>query len=243
MKSPLPIVVSTRGTVGERHVRRAREKLTHSLRAAPRSVLYAHLSLLHEPDPAVERPSLAKACVEIDGHIVRAHASAPHMEEAIDELEERLRRRLEERFDREQERRHDTGVGPPGEWRHGNLPTRRPPYYPRRPDERRLLRRKTFSVAQVTFEEAASEMELLDHDFYLFVDADSGEDAVVYREPDGGLGRLERAATATTTLQEAIERLNVTDEPFVFFVDRASGRGCVVYRRYDGHYGLIEQAG
>jgi ribosome-associated translation inhibitor RaiA len=234
------IVVSTRGAIGANDVERAREKVAHALGASRRPVLFAHLSLLHEPDPAVERPSLAKASVDLDGRLVRAHASARSMEQAIDELEARLRRRLAETSDRARARRHDVGAGPPGEWRHGNLAAQRPHYYPRPVEERQLLRRKTFAVAPLTFEEATSEMDALDHHFYLFVDAQTGEDTVVARRPEGGVERLDAADALTSGVEDAIERLNLTDAPFLFFVDSERRRGCIVYRRYDGHTGLIE---
>ncbi|HUP33241.1 MAG TPA: sigma 54 modulation/S30EA ribosomal C-terminal domain-containing protein [Gaiellaceae bacterium] len=237
----LPLDVSVRGSVGEKDVRRLREKLLHALSRSPRPLLHAHATLLHEPGPAIEHPALAKASVELDGRVLRAHASAAHMAEAIDELEERLRRRIEDAFARARRRRRETGVAAPGEWRHGDLPTERPGYYPRPVEERRLLRRKTFALAPVTFDEAVSELEALDHDFYLFLDAETGEDALAFRPAEGQVERLDRP-TAAASVEEAIERLDATGEPFVFFVDAERGRGCVVYRRYDGHYGLVEPA-
>jgi putative sigma-54 modulation protein len=40
-------------------------------------------------------------------------------------------------------------------------------------------------------EEAALQMELLGHDFFLFTSSDSGRAAVMYRRRDGGLGMIE----------------------------------------------------
>jgi ribosome-associated translation inhibitor RaiA len=46
-------------------------------------------------DPAVERPAVAEATLEVNGHPLRAHAAADHLEEAVDLLEDRLRPQLE----------------------------------------------------------------------------------------------------------------------------------------------------
>lgn len=105
----------------------------------------------------------------------------------------------------------------------------------------------------MTPEAAAEEMLLLDHDFHVFVDEASGEDALVHSRPDGVFALRQRNGTGsyvapfvldvepvpTIGVEEAIEQLNLTDDPFVFFIDASSGRGAVLYRRYDGHYGLV----
>jgi hypothetical protein len=145
----------------------------------------------------------------------------------------------------------------PGEWRHGDRASERPRYFPRPAEDRQLVRHKTFSVDELTPDEAVFDMEQLDYDFHLFCDLASGADSVVERLEDGSY-RLTRPAPAdvdpgpfATSIEvstvaipelrvdQAIERLDAGAEPFVFFVDPTTGRGNVAYRRYDGHYGLI----
>ena len=105
----------------------------------------------------------------------------------------------------------------------------------------------------MTPEAAAAEMLLLDHDFHVFMDEASGEDALVHSRPDGVLALrrqygsgsyvapfvLDAEPVPTIGVEDATERLNLTDDPFEFFVYASSGRGAVLYRRYDGHYGLV----
>ena len=105
-------------------------------------------------------------------------------------------------------------------------------------------------------DEAAYEMGLLGHDFYLFTDSRSGKDAVVYRDGNGRFAirgeavvegesapLVEMVGTAPTLSDnEARTRLEVGGEPFVFYLDPETGRGRVLYIRYDGHYGLITAA-
>lgn len=118
------------------------------------------------------------------------------------------------------------------------------------------MRRKTFALAPMTPDEAAYEMDLLGHDFYLFTDSRSGKEAVVYRDgegrfairgeavPDGESATLVELAGSAPTLAEAeaVTRLDLGGEPFVFFLDSQTGHGRVLYLRYDGHYGLITAA-
>jgi hypothetical protein len=99
-----------------------------------------------------------------------------------------------------------------------------------------VLRRKTFAVTPLTHHEAAYEMDLLGHDFYLFTEEASGKDAVVHR--DGSGYRVSTEAPELTEA-EAIERLGLSGEPFLLHTDPETGRGRVLYLRYDGHYGLI----
>ncbi|GAB3048353.1 ribosome hibernation-promoting factor, HPF/YfiA family [Sediminivirga luteola] len=44
-----------------------------------------------------------------------------------------------------------------------------------------LVRAKNFPATPLSIDEAISRMELVGHDFYLFIDADSGKSSVVYR--------------------------------------------------------------
>jgi putative sigma-54 modulation protein len=54
-----------------------------------------------------------------------------------------------------------------------------------------VVKSKQFDVKPMGVEEAALQMNLLDHDFFLFTLADSGRAAVIYRRRDGQLGLIE----------------------------------------------------
>lgn len=55
----------------------------------------------------------------------------------------------------------------------------------------RIVRIKTFEMQPMGPGEALEQMELLGHDFYLFVHVDTGEVNVVYRRRDGNFGLLQ----------------------------------------------------
>jgi len=55
----------------------------------------------------------------------------------------------------------------------------------------RIDRVKRFAVKPMTQQEAALQMELLGHSFYLFLDADTDRYGVLYRRRGGSLGLIE----------------------------------------------------
>jgi hypothetical protein len=112
----------------------------------------------------------------------------------------------------------------------------------------------------MTPDEAAFDMDMLDYDFHLFTDADTGLDSVLSRaalgtfelaqlRPSRGMRPLSALPLTYNpqpaprlTVSEATERLQLSGRPFVFFENSSTGRGNVLYHRYDGNYGLITPA-
>jgi ribosome-associated translation inhibitor RaiA len=249
--------VFTKGTpVDETTLAYARRKVLAAARASRAPVRFGRVKITHEPNPSIARPAIVSATLDVDGQPVRAQSAARTTREAVDILEERLRRQLVDARHRLafRRRRRRTGTTA-GEWRHGGISTHRLEHFPRAPEERVVLARKAFSLGRSSPEDAVVEMELLDHDFHLFVDSGTGRDACVRRMPDDtyelsrATGDDEDAAQVldigigpppqTMMVEAAVDRLNITNEPFLFFIDVETLRGAVLYRRYDGHYGVV----
>ncbi len=57
--------------------------------------------------------------------------------------------------------------------------------------QKQIVRTKRFLVIPMDEEEAAEQMELLGHDFFLFLNANTGELNVLYRRRDGNYGLIE----------------------------------------------------
>lgn len=55
----------------------------------------------------------------------------------------------------------------------------------------KVVRVKRFAMKPMTVEDAIMEMELLDHDFFLFHNAETNQHSVVYRRTDGDYGVIE----------------------------------------------------
>jgi len=254
----LPIEVQVTGETSPGISEYLEERVRSVLRYAPRPVLHARARLTRLGNPALAQPVIAQANLDVNGQLVRAQVSGSTAHETVDLLRDRLQRQLEDldRADRKARRPPDSPVG----WRHGDLPTRRPPYFPRPPEERQIVRRKTVTTEPSTLDEAAFDMDVMDYDFLLFTELGTGQDSVIYRAGPTGYRlaqvepqpeKLAKYAVPVTisehpaaqlTLDEAVERMALADQPFLFFRDSERGRGALLYHRYDGHYGLITPA-
>jgi ribosomal subunit interface protein len=253
---PLRVDVQVRGPVPQEDVDYVTQKVERVMNFANQSILAARAVLTLAQDPAMARAARAEASLDVNGTQVRAQAIASDMAGAVDLLEEKLRENVVQLQDRERTRHRWIGVATEQGWRHGTLPTAREGSFPRPPEEREIVRRKTFAMAPMTPDEAAYEMGVLGHDFYLFTDSGSGKEAVVFRDGDGrfairgeavpgdeSASLVEVVGSAPTLSEsEAITRLELSGEPFVFYLDPEDGRGRLLYMRYDGHYGLITAA-
>ncbi len=247
------VAVTVRGDVSPAAVDYAAEKVARLFGYTAEPVLSAHAVLTLSADPARTRPAIAEVGLEFAGSRVRAQAAGTTTGEAVDLVVDRLRRAL-------LQHRHRMLT------RHRWLATRRALAHddqprsarwvghPSRPQgDREVVRRKSFFLEPMSVGEAAFEMDLLGHEFFLFVDRGTGQDAVVRRAregyavqgvvtwPTGSAVPVAYDGTAPhLSLTEAEERLEHGGEPFVFFLDRTTDRGAVLYLRHDGHYGLIE---
>ncbi|EQD85004.1 ribosome hibernation promotion factor [Saccharopolyspora erythraea] len=234
----------------------AEERVRSVFRFAHEPVLYARVRVSRHRDPAASPRAVAQASLDVNGRPVRAQVRAATSEEAIDRLHDRLQHVLERVARHWEARRGRMGSRQPHEWRHGDQPARRPPYFPRPVEESQVIRHKTFALARCGVDDAEFDMDVMDYDFHLFTEVGTGQDSVLYRTPSGfrlaqvepDPGHLaEHALPVTVSEQrapvlstaEAVERMGAMDLPFLFYLDGERGRGALLYRRYDGHYGLI----
>ncbi|MBC8364919.1 MAG: sigma 54 modulation/S30EA ribosomal C-terminal domain-containing protein [Actinobacteria bacterium] len=236
----------TRGFITQRDREQAIAKVQALCELGHEPVLAAVVKLKVRAKATLELPAIAEASLDLNGTPIRAHATGHSITEAVDLLHDRLSRRLRRRRERLEDRHH----GPEPATSHAGystVPT----------DEREVVRHRTLAMHPMSLEEAADEMDQLDHGFYLFLDANHDLDRVVYRNGDGSLHVAPEVAgedlpgdtrppihSATLVLNhlpldQAKALIDETDDPFVFFANPDSNRGQVLYRRFDGHYGLI----
>jgi ribosome-associated translation inhibitor RaiA len=255
-----PIELVRKGDVDEAAVEYAMKRLSTVMELVGDPILFVRVRLSSDAASRRLRPSLAQATLDVNGELIRAQVAADTMTEAVDLLSDRLRDQLQHRSERRRARRATGRVAQQGEWRHGDLRDARSLFEERPVDEREIVRRKSFAMVPASPDEAAADMELLDHDFWLFHDLASDGDAVIEHMSGGGY-RLQRVSPVsseagpiaidlsvasqvppTVAPEAAIRQLDDGGQRFVFFVDAETGRGNVVYRRYDGNYGLLSPA-
>ncbi|MCF6467875.1 HPF/RaiA family ribosome-associated protein [Nonomuraea sp. MG754425] len=257
---PREVQVETRDAIPPGAVDYAREVVAAATSFANEPVLSARVKLSATADPVVYCPCTAQANINVSGQLVRAQAVAQSMDQALRLLGDRLRVRLRHTGRDAENLRGRRPEDVDHEWRRSS-PHRRPlPYSPRAGGEREIVRHKAYELTLATPDEAAFDMEQFDYDFYLFTEAGTGQDSVIYHSRDGyrlaqiapmphKLGPVAIPLTVSSvpapvlTVSEAVERLETTGMPFVFFADAGTGRGSLAYHRYSGHYGLIIPSG
>jgi ribosome-associated translation inhibitor RaiA len=252
IRADIPIQLTLRGAAPQSQIAYVLRKVEHLVQRPPAAAQQVQVVIALDSNPATERPVRIEVSAVVAGKPIRAHVQATEVTEAGDLVVDRLQQRLDRARERTRTRRRRGGIAGAHEWRHGGLPPHRGIEHRGDPNDgsRPVIKRKTYLLEPMTAEQAADEMELLDHDFYLFVDADTGADAVVHRRHDGSFGVLGPTAGATgphescgappaLTAAQAKERLEVSTDRFLFYRDPSDDRARVLYRRYDGRFGLL----
>jgi len=127
---------------------------------------------------------VVEVTLKIARYLLRAQEKATSLraafDKAIDKIDRQLHRHKERLIDR---RRH---AKPLVAFMTETEVTSQPQI-----SEFAIVRTKKFSVKPMTIEEAVVQMDLLGHDFFVFVNAETGQVNVLYKRRAGGLGLLE----------------------------------------------------
>jgi ribosomal subunit interface protein len=254
----MDIEVTIRGAVTDAAKQAARDKIARLENCVNLPLLGARVVLTQERNPRIDRPARAEGELSLNGSLVRGHVAAETMSASVDELHDHLQRQLRNFVDRLVTRHRRSTHIPDGKWRHGLWSPTRPNYFPRPVSERRVVRRKTFALGPMSVAEAASDLQALDHEFFLFVDEETGADSVIFRRDDGLLAVIEPRDITNThqidqgpmwqqsrfsepiNLSDAIAEMDTLNHRFLYFENSCTARANVIYLRYDGHYGVIE---
>ena len=147
---------------------------------------HAEVHFIEERNPRISAKEVCEATLRGHGKIIRAKAasadSLTSLDKVVDKLEHQIDKLKSRLISRTHPKHHQVDSTPrfdvddePG------------------PDEQgppRIVKTKQFDMKPMTPEEAALQMDVLGHDFYLFNNTD-GVAAVVYRRNDGDIGLIE----------------------------------------------------
>ena len=150
------------------------------------SVSRAEVELSHERNPSNSEPEVAEATLFINGTVLKAREASEDMYASIDRMSDKLERQVRRYRGRQIDRWHGQLKGHSPEPEHA-VPENEEEI------EARIVRTKQFQMKPMSAEEAVLQMELLDHDFFVFTSADTGDINVVYRRRDGNYGLIEPA--------------------------------------------------
>ncbi|MEJ7843568.1 MAG: ribosome-associated translation inhibitor RaiA [Rubrobacter sp.] len=146
----------------------------------------AEVELIHERNPSVVEAEVAEATLFINGTVLRAREASEDMYASIDKMADKLERQVRRYRGRQIDRWQ-------GQAKNAPPPREEPEELEEEEIEARIVRTKQFQMKPMGAEEAVLQMDLLDHDFYVFTSAESGEISVVYRRRDGNYGLIEPA--------------------------------------------------
>lgn len=133
------------------------------------------------------RSQVAEVTVWTAGKIVRATDGASDMYAAIDNVFQKLERQIEkhkEKLVHETRRQAEKSKEHVREMMKEN-------FKPKETAGNIIVKVKRFAMKPLTPEEAAQEMELLGHDFYMFLNSKTNEVNTVYRRSTGNYGLIE----------------------------------------------------
>ena len=140
----------------------------------------------------VAESQLCEITVHLKKHFVKAHACAPEPEAAldlaVDKIGHQVSRIKEKRVSRSHPRRRNgngngtsADGGELGELSEDDEDA----------SDARIVKTTRFTAKPMDPGEAALQLQLLGHDFYLFTNSETGRAAVLYRRHDGDLGLIE----------------------------------------------------
>jgi putative sigma-54 modulation protein len=139
------------------------------------------LELRVEKNPSISANQVAEATIWTKGPTLHAREASADMKASIDQLTEKLQRQVKHYRDKRRRRQgRGNSIQPGG-----------PMSIPEEEESPRIVKSKQFSVKPMSAEEAALQLELVGHDFFVFRSDASGEVNVIYRRRRGGYGLIE----------------------------------------------------
>ncbi len=134
-----------------------------------------------EKNPKIPDNQVVEVTVFSSGPVIRAKESATDMYQAIDLVANKLERQARKVKKKLIDRSH-----------HARNPLKEAALEGEEEEaEPVIVKTKSFPLKPMTPEEACLQMDLVGHDFFVFVNAETEETNVVYRRKDGNYGLIE----------------------------------------------------
>ncbi len=130
---------------------------------------------------------IIEVTINLPGTIIRAEESSDDMYASIDKAVDVLERQVRKYKTRLQNKYKNTET-----IKFENLtPLNEKEKEQEEDDSPKIVRRKRFVLKPMHEEEAVLQMELLGHNFFVYMDGDTGDTNIVYKRKDGNYGLIE----------------------------------------------------
>jgi putative sigma-54 modulation protein len=154
------------------------------------------VSLSVAKNPRIAASQVAEVTIYANGAVIRAEEASEHLYASIDLVADKISRQLRKYKERNVVKKDrtdllkDLGEELDLELLDYNLTDNRSATLPAE-----VVRTKYFAMSALTIEEALAQLQLVDHDFYMYRSVETGEVNVVYRRNHGGFGVIQPRPT------------------------------------------------
>lgn len=148
-----------------------------------------HLSV--ERNARIADRHKAEVTVYANGTVIRAQEGSENLYASIDLVSDKIARQLRKYKERHQDKKSNVLL-PAGELGTEEVATQPDLIGTRLPElPQEVVRMKYFAMPPMSIEEALVQLQLVDHDFYMFLNQDSHEINVIYSRNHGGYGVIQ----------------------------------------------------
>lgn len=164
----------------------AEERIEHAAKVMKIEPLDIDVMLYREKSHSKEKAACCEITARSRGHIIRVEESDQDLHTAIDVAAAKLQRQMRKFKTRVYDKKYKA-----------TEPVEEPVEIDKIMDELTeddvIVRVKEVEFLPMTEEEAIIQMDLLGHDFFVYIDRDTSIVCVLYRRNDGGYGLLKQA--------------------------------------------------